>query len=98
MLGAMILRGLPAFSRRLGSLLAGTVTLAVGSGLSFAQITVSGIADKAVYTDTATFTVVTQANYSYSATLNGAPVPTGMAGKVTRMDYYDLLAWRTNLS
>ena len=48
--------------------------------------------------DTATLTVVTQAGYSYSATLNNNPVPVGAPVRVERMDYYDLLAWRTNLS
>ena len=80
------------------SLLITLLILGAASYSTFAQITVSGIADKTVYTDSATFTVVTQAGYSFSATLNGAGVPAGTALKVTRMDYYDLMAWRTNLS
>jgi hypothetical protein len=72
--------------------------LGTASQPAFAQITVSGIADKQVYSDTATLTVVTQAGHSFSATLNGTPVPAGATVKVTRMDYYDLWAWRTNLS
>jgi hypothetical protein len=82
-------------------ILFGTLSLIAVSAVNpfaFAQISVSGIADKAVYNDTATFTVVTQAGYGYSATLNAAPVPVGTAVTVTRMDYYDLWAWRTNLS
>ena len=62
------------------------------------QITVNGVTDKGVYNDSATLTVVTQAGYSYSATLNSEPVAVGAAVSVNRMDYYDLLAWRTNLS
>jgi hypothetical protein len=74
--------------------------IAVGAAnlATFAQITVSGIADRTVYHDVATFTVVTQAGYGYSATLNGAPVPVATNVTVARMDYYDLWAWRTNLS
>ena len=69
------------------------------SGVSaLAQITVTGVADKTVYTDTATFTVVTQAGYRYAATLNGSPVAVGAAVTIQRMDYYDLWAWRTNQS
>ena len=65
---------------------------------ALAQITVTGVADKSVYTDTATFTVVTQAGYRYAATLNGSPVTVGAAVTIQRMDYYDLWAWRTNQS
>jgi hypothetical protein len=74
------------------------IALGLASQSTFAQITVSGVADKTVYNDAATFTVLTQAGYGYSAALNGAPVAVGTAVTVTRMDYYDLLAWRTNLS
>lgn len=63
-----------------------------------AQITISGVTDKSTYTDTASFTVVTQAGYSYCATLNNNPVPVGATVRTDRMDYYDLWAWRTNLS
>jgi hypothetical protein len=86
------------FASWMSLLIVWVIALSSGSQCVFAQITVSGIADKTVYHDTATFTVVTQAGYSYSATLNGAPVPVGTAVTVTRMDYYDLWAWRTNLS
>jgi hypothetical protein len=86
------------FSLWLSLVVASVIALGAASQSTFAQITVSGIADKTVYNDTATFTVVTQAGYSFSATLNGAPVPVGTAVTVTRMDYYDLWAWRTNLS
>ncbi|MBI5386525.1 MAG: immunoglobulin domain-containing protein [Verrucomicrobia bacterium] len=65
---------------------------------ALAQPTVTGVADRSVNTDAATFTVVTQAGYSYAATLNGNPVSVGVPVTVTRMDYYDLWAWRTNLS
>ena len=76
------------------SLLLGVLT----SWPVLAQVTVNGVTDKGVYTDTATLTVVTQAGYRYSATLNNSPVAVGAAVTVNRMDYYDLLAWRTNLS
>ena len=77
------------------------LSLAVGllaAWPAWGQITITGVTDKTVYTDTATLTVVAQAGYSYSATLNNQPVPVGTAVAVQRMDYYDLLVWRTNLS
>lgn len=86
------------FASRLSWLIVLVIALGAGYQSAFAQITVSGIADKTVYKDTATFTVVTQAGYGFSATLNGAPVPVGTPVTITRMDYYDLRAWRTNLS
>ena len=82
-----------------GSLvIASVIDLGAASQSAFAQLSVSGIGDKTVDHDTATFTVVTQAGYSFSAALNGAPVPVGTPVTITRMDYYDLWAWRTNLS
>ena len=59
--------------------IASVFALGTASQSIFAQITVSGITDKTVYNDTATFTVVTQAGYRFSAALNGAPVPVGAA-------------------
>ena len=56
------------------------------------------MSDRSTHTDAATFTVVTQAGYAYTATLNGQPVPVGTPVTIRRMDYYDLQAWRTNLS
>jgi hypothetical protein len=64
-------------------------------GVSAQAQFITGVADRTSYTDAATFTVVTNVGYVYSATLNGAPVPTGVSQTIRRMDYYDLLAQRT---
>ncbi len=61
-------------------------------------ITIEGVADRATYTDTASFRVVTNAGFSYGVTLNGAPLPAGVFHTITRMDYYDLAVTRTNAS
>ncbi len=55
-----------------------------------AQISVTGVADRTIYTDQATFRVVPQAGYNYEATLNGAAVPVGAPVVVDRMDHYEL--------
>jgi hypothetical protein len=61
-----------------------------------AQITVNGVADKSNYSESATFTIVTQPGFSYSAFLNGNPVQTGTAVTVNRPDYYELHVTRTD--
>lgn len=63
-----------------------------------AQFTINGVGDRGVSNLVSTFTVVTQAGYSYSAALNSSPAPVGVKVTVTRADYYELEAWRTNLS
>lgn len=93
----MINRILQRSARLLGGSCFGVALLAMGLSAS-AQLSITGVADKSTYSATATFTVVVQAGYSYGAALNGSPVPVGAAVTVTRMDYYDLQAWRTNLS
>src|SRR4051812_981992 len=59
---------------------------------------ITGVADRTVYTDSATFNVATAAGFTYEVTLNGTPVPAGSPQTVRRMDYYDLLARRTQIS
>jgi hypothetical protein len=59
---------------------------------------ISGVTDRTSYTDVATFNVPTNTGFTYEVTLNGAPVPAGVSQSVRRMDYYDLVAKRTQLS
>ncbi len=61
----------------------------------FAQFTISGVADKTTYADTATLTVNTQAGYTYSATLNYKPIAVGTA-VVSTPDFYELRVNATN--
>ena len=93
----MLSRLLQRNARTFGSISFGLALLTMSLSVS-AQISITGVADKSTYTPTAAFTVVTQAGYSYAATLNSSPVPVGAAVTVARMDYYDLQAGRTNLS
>jgi len=60
------------------------------------SIVIDGVTDRTTYNDSAAFRVQTNAGFSYSTTLNGAPVPVGVTNRITRMDYYDLLVTRTN--
>src|SRR5947208_1199076 len=62
---------------------------------ALAQITVSGVTDKSTYNGTVTFTVVTQAGYTYAATLNENSVASGVAVTVNQPDYYELRVTRT---
>ncbi len=60
-----------------------------------AQFSVSGVTDRTIYTDQATFRVNSQAGYSYQATLNGASVPIDSQVVVERMDHYELIVTAT---
>ena len=63
---------------------------------ALAQFTVSGVADKMTYNNTASLTVVTQAGYSYRATLNYLPIAVGAAVVVNKPDFYELRVDATN--
>lgn len=78
------------------SVLAALVALFLPPGLAQAQITVQGVSDRGNYRDTASFRVVTNAGFTYAATLNGVPVPAGVTNTVGVMDYYDLAVYRSD--
>ena len=78
---------------RLGVLVA--VSLAVGLQ---AQITITGVADRASYTDRAQFQVVAAPGFTDVVTLNGKPLAPGVTHAVTVMDYYDLAVTRTEIA
>ncbi len=59
-------------------------------------LTIGGVADKAVYTDRATFIVPVQAGYDYGILLDSDPAPAGISNRVDRVDYHELNVWRTN--
>src|SRR6476660_8366475 len=60
-----------------------------------AQLTVTGVSDKTVYTDTVTFTVPAQPGFTYSIHLNSNSVPDGVSTTVNQADYYELYIQRT---
>ena len=55
---------------------------------------INGVSDRVVYTDQASFTIPTNAGYTYEVTLNGMPVAAGVTHTIRRVDYYDLVARR----
>lgn len=62
-----------------------------------AQITITGVADKGNYANTATFTIAaTPVGFTDTAFLNSNTVPVGVAVTVRQPDYYDLLVTRVN--
>jgi hypothetical protein len=63
---------------------------------AFAQFSITGVADKGIYNNSATLTVVTQAGYAYSASLNYKPIATGTAVLVNQPDFYELRVDATN--
>lgn len=77
-----------------------TLTIAVCplclAASAFAQITVSGLADKAVYEDQVVFTISSSVGWSYDARLDSAPVPVGTAVTMNQVDYHELSVRRTN--
>jgi hypothetical protein len=71
----------------------GFLGLALVLGIAFtavAQISVGGLTDDTVYTDTVTFTVGFEAGYTGSASLNGTDLPLNDPVTITDADYYEL--------
>ena len=78
------------------------MSFAFAAGLVFAsmvvaqaQIVVSGITPRTEYDDRATFTIQQAPGYSYTANLNGIPVPVGVPVTITNANYYELEVQRT---
>ena len=65
-----------------------------------AAISITGVTDQAIYTDSATFTVNSEAGWDYTATLNRNLVSTGVVTDVATVvdapDYYQLYVHRIN--
>jgi hypothetical protein len=72
--------------------------LVVTSLSAFGQITINGVADKTVYNNTVTFTIVTEGGYSYSAFLNTNAIPVGSPVTVNDADYYELRVTRAAMA
>lgn len=71
------------------------LVFACTAGRLAAQITVEGVSDKnSSYTDTATFRVLSEVGYEYTAWLNGSPVPLDAYVTVDKPDYYELFVRR----
>jgi len=63
-----------------------------------AAITVDGIEDERVYADHVTFTVQVEADFEYTAELNGEAIAVGTPIKIDAPDYYELSVHRRSLS
>ena len=63
---------------------------------ALAQFSITGVADKGTYNNSVTLTVVTQAGYTYSASLNYKPIATGTPVLVNLPDFYELRVDATN--
>ncbi len=63
---------------------------------AFGQINITGVADKTVYVDQVTLTVVQEAGYDYDARLDNRPVAVGSPVLVNRVEYHELSVFRTN--
>lgn len=59
--------------------------------------TINGVSDKSIGTSF-TINIPVQNGYSYLALLNGNPIPVGINYVVNKADYYELLAFRTNIN
>ncbi|NQV36265.1 MAG: hypothetical protein HQ515_26470 [Phycisphaeraceae bacterium] len=57
--------------------------------------TITGVSNERQYNGQVTFTVLEEAGFDTTATLNGDPVPVGIPYRVARMDFYELVALRT---
>src|SRR4051812_9200484 len=68
------------------------------SAFGQANLNVTGIADRAKYTDTVTFSVPSTPGYSYQVLLDGKQVPTDANQVVNVMDYHEVAVSRTNIS
>lgn len=79
------------------------ITITLGLNFLTASIvaqdafTINGVSDKSVGTSF-TINVPVQNGYGYYAVLNGALFPVGTNVTVSSPDYYELIAYRTNLS
>lgn len=60
------------------------------ANLCFAQITITGVANKKVYADSVTFTISAEAGFDYTALLNGVTVSVGTPVPVNQPEYYEL--------
>lgn len=57
---------------------------------ALAQITVTGLADKQVYSDSVSFTVNSESGFDYTAELDGDPVAVDVSITVDQPEYYEL--------
>ncbi len=64
----------------------------------FAAISVSGLTSQEVYADSVSFTINSEAGYSYSASINDTPVDIDSQITISEPEYYELTILRTELA
>ena len=84
--------------RRVAAPCAAACSLGLSALFALAQIPVNGLADKSVYVDQVSFSIPAEPGFSYSATLDGLPVPINTTNILSQVDYHQLLVQRTNTS
>ena len=89
---------MPLLPFRYAAFLVCGMMLSAGSLPVFSQITVNGLADKTIYTDTVTFTVPSQAGYDFLVLLDTNRLSVDTPTTLRRVEYHELLVWRTNLT
>jgi hypothetical protein len=92
--GALWRRTATALFQWYAVLTAGLLFLLICRGQ--AQVAISGITDRTVYSDRATFLITNQPGFTYLALLDGQPVEVGVSLTVTAVDYHELWVYRTN--
>jgi len=66
------------------------------AGRAQTALNVTGVADKGSYNNTVTFSVATEAGYTYATYLNGDKVSSGGSYTINASDFYLLQVFRTN--
>ncbi len=74
------------------------LSLAVLVGSGYAQISITGVQDKGVYADVATFVVASAVGFDYTVELNGDAVATDVSIEVDEPEYYELYVHRRLVS
>lgn len=80
--------------RRFTAVVACLLSMVALAGSGYAQISITGVQDRAVYADRVSFTVGSEAGYDYTVELNGDAFATDVSIEVDEPEYYELYAHR----
>jgi len=78
--------------------LVGFLSLLALAASTSAQISIEGVADRKVYSDSVSFIVNSEAGFDYTAELNGISVATDVSIEVNEPEYYELYVHRREQS
>jgi hypothetical protein len=74
------------------------LAVSLSSARAQAPLAINGVVDRGDYADSVTLSVPAASGYTYSARLDGKPIPLDVNVVVTNVDYHQLSVFRTNLS